>query len=233
MTTRADEHGSLEDWERMWSLSKDKWFRHPRYQEAVAGILRKWLAGKVVLDVGCGPGDYLARLRDACTPVGVDISLEALKHAGGPRVIGSAESLPFRQGSLDGIYSIGTFHSLPHPEEMLREGRRVLGKGGLLILVVPSSRSLPGLLKRLFDPLFRLVFRTLENDRMPDIHRTYSLRELREVLSLGGYAVLEHHLLHIGYVFRSPLIRLPLTAIEKLRLRRMAEEIVIVCTPTS
>ena len=233
MRKNADLGGVAEEWERLWKLSKDKWFRHPRYQETIARILKDRLAGRIVLDIGCGTGDYLSRLEGACIPVGLDISAGALRLARGHRVVASAECLPFKTGSLGGIFSIGTFHCLPHPGEMLKEAHRVLAADGLLILIVPSATSLPALIKRFLDPLFRFVFRMLENDRMPDIHRTYSLRALGEMVTRSGYAVLEHHRVHIGYAFRSPLIRLPLTAIEKLCLRRMAEEIVVVCARTA
>jgi SAM-dependent methyltransferase len=233
MTTRADGRGTLENWERMWSLSKDKWFRHPRYQEKIAGVLRKWFAGKIVLDVGCGTGDYLALLDGTCMPVGVDISIEALRLARGLRVIGSGEALPFKAGSVGGVYGIGMFHSLERPGEMLEEVRRVLAPGGILVLVVPSARSLPALLSRYLGFFLRRIFKFLESDALPDIHRLVTAKALTRLLARNGYRIASVEMVHIGYTFKSPLIRLPLLLVEKLRLRRMAEEIVVVCRPIS
>jgi len=233
MTTNADTRGTVENWEQMWSLSKDKWFRHPRYQQTIAGILKKWLAGRIVLDIGCGTGDYLARLTGACTPVGVDISLEALRLAGGLRVIGSAESLPFRTGAIGGVFGIGMFHSLERPEEMLREVRRVIGAGGLLILVVPSAHSLAAVASRCFGGVLRHLFQSLESDAIPEIHRFFTVKALTGLLARNGYRTIAVEMVHIGYTFKSPLVRLPLLLVEKLRLHRMAEEIVAVCRPVS
>lgn len=230
---RADDRGTLENWERMWSLSKDKWFRHPRYQEKIAGVLRKWFAGKIVLDVGCGTGDYLALLDGSCTPVGVDISIEALRLARGLRVIGSGEALPFKAGSVGGVYGIGMFHSLERPEEMLDEVRRVLAPGGILVLVVPSAHSLPAMLTRCSGGLLRRIFKSLEDDAVPDIHRFSTVASLTALLAKHGLRPVDVEMVHIGYTFKSPLIRLPLLLVEKLRLRRMAEEIVVVCRPIS
>ena len=231
MKSSAERPGTTKNWEEMWQLSKDKWFRHPSFQEKIASILKKWFAGMAVLDIGCGTGDYLRKLRGFCRPFGVDISLEALHLAGGSCVLASADRLPFKAHSLGGIFSIGTFHCLEHPEEMLKELKSVLHKDGVLILVVPSSHSLPAFIERHFEGLLRLVCRLLEKDRIPDIHRTYKLETLIELLAENGYETKDHELVHIGATFRSPLIRFPLTAIEKLGLHSMAEEIVIICKP--
>jgi SAM-dependent methyltransferase len=233
MTTSADARGTVENWERMWALSKDKWFRHPRYQRTIAEILKEWLSGRIVLDLGCGTGDYLSMLRGACTPVGVDISLEALRLAPGLRVIGSAESIPFRTGSVGGVFGIGMFHSLERPGEMLREVRRVLGADGILILVVPSAHSPAALLSRWFGGILRRVFRSLEGDAIPDVHRFFTAKTLTRLLEGNGYRVAAVEMVHIGYTFKSPLIRLPLLLTEKLRLHCMAEEIVAVCRTTT
>lgn len=231
MTTSADSRGTVENWEQMWALSKDKWFRHPAFQERIAAILKKWFAGRIVLDIGCGTGDYLRRLEGCCTTVGVDISLEALRLARGHRILSSAENLPFQSGSVGGVFSIGTFHCLERPEEMLTEARRVIARDGLLILVVPNARSLPAFFERHFDRLLRRICRTLEKDEIPNIHRVYAVEELVGLLARSGYVTVTHEKVHIGYAFKSPLIRLPLLFIEKLRLHRMAEEIVVVCRP--
>jgi len=228
----SEKSGTAKEWEGLWQLSKDKWFRHPAYQKKITGILKRWFTGRTVLDIGCGTGDYLYRLAGSCRAFGVDISLEALKLAGGRCVLASAERLPFKAGSLDGIFSSGMLHCLEYPENMLKEAKRVLEKDGLLILIVPSTRSLPVLLKRYFEGPLRLVFRLLENDRLPDIHRTYKLESLINLLSDNGYKTIGHELVHIGFTFKSALIRFPLTAIEKLGLHSMAEEIVIICKPT-
>lgn len=233
MTTRADDRGTMENWEQMWVLSKDKWFRHPRYQRTITDILKRWLSGRIVLDVGCGTGDYLALLGDSCTTVGVDISLEALRLARGLRVIGSGEALPFRTGSVGGVCGIGMFHSLERPEEMLEEVRRVLAPGGLLILVVPSAHSLPAVLTRCFGPFLRRIFKSLEGDAVPDIHRFSTVASLKELLARHGLRPVDVEMVHIGYTFKCPLIRLPLLFVEKLGLRRMAEEIVMVCGAAS
>lgn len=232
MTTRADDRGTMENWEQMWSLSKDKWFRHPRYQQTIAGILKQQLSGRIVLDVGCGTGDYLALLGGSCTPVGVDISLEALRLARGLRVIGSGDALPFRTGSVGGVYGIGMFHSLERPEEMLKEVRRVLGPGGLLILVVPSAHSLAAVASKCFGGILRRIFQSLEADAIPDIHRFFTVKSLTELLERNKFRSIGVKMVHIGYTFKSPLVRLPLLLVEKLGLRRMAEEIVLVCRPT-
>ncbi|MDD5556355.1 MAG: class I SAM-dependent methyltransferase [bacterium] len=231
MTINAEKSATAMEWEGLWRLSKDKWFRNALYQDRITYILKEWFLGRIVLDIGCGTGDYLTRLGDVCSPVGLDISIEALRLAPGRRVLGSAERLPFRSGSIGGVFSIGTFHCLPRPEAMLAEARRVLRDDGLLVLVVPSAHSIPALLRRCFGRILRPIFRFLEEDAIPETHRLFSPRVLDSLLAENGYRTIDVEMLHIGYAFKSPLIRLPLRLVEKLGLRRMAEEIVAVCRP--
>ena len=93
--------------------------------------------GDRVLDVGCAKGflvkDLLALGIDA---YGIDVSHYALMHcepeAIGRLHLGSAESLPFPDGSFSAVLSINTIHNLPRErcKTALREMQRLApGKG--------------------------------------------------------------------------------------------------------
>lgn len=92
-------------------------------------------AGASVLDVGCGQGHQLRRLRDAgCVPVGIDNNLTALAtlRADGFDVLrGQAECLPVADHSVDGIVCKVV---LPYTDERaaIDEWARVLRPGGLV-----------------------------------------------------------------------------------------------------
>jgi len=62
-----------------------------------------------------------------------------LNHAGaeGPDVVGSAEALPFRPASVDGILCSEVIQYVDRYEEMLAEFRRVLVPGGRVLLSAP------------------------------------------------------------------------------------------------
>ncbi len=120
------------------------------------------VAGKRVLEVGCGTGELLrsvARDSTAARLVGLDPDQGMIEQAGakfraaGIRaelLRGYAEALPFPDGSFDVVLSSLMFHHLDGPTKRaaLREWRRMLAPGGVLVLVdfgVPRSALLRAL----------------------------------------------------------------------------------------
>ena len=100
-------------------------------------------SGDRVLDVGCAKGFLVKDLMTACPGLevfGIDISEYALKHCE-PEVVGrlhlgSADALPFPDGSFDAVISLNTLHNFPRKGVVtaLRELQRVSkGKGFLQV----------------------------------------------------------------------------------------------------
>ena len=92
--------------------------------------------GMRVLDVGCGKGFLVKDLMLECPGLeafGLDVSLYALMRCEGDVVgrlhLGSAEKLPFPDGSFDCVLSLNTIHNLPRPRAVraMREIRRLSG----------------------------------------------------------------------------------------------------------
>lgn len=78
--------------------------------------------GMRVLDVGCGKGFLVKDLMLECPGLeafGLDVSLYALMRCEtdvvGRLHLGSAEKLPFPDGSFDCLISLNTIHNLPRP----------------------------------------------------------------------------------------------------------------------
>ena len=96
-----------------------------------------------VLDVGCGTGELLRRLRakypDAVlagldpVPEMLTVAREKLSGREDLRV-GYADSLPWAAASFDVVVSCNMFHYITHPVEALREMARVIRPGGALVL---------------------------------------------------------------------------------------------------
>lgn len=100
---------------------------------------------ETVLDAGCGAGHTaLAFARVARSVVAVDLSAEmlgvaqSLAHERGLENVtfrhGDVEALPAVDGEFDVVVSRYSAHHWPHPQEALREIRRVLKPGGRFIL---------------------------------------------------------------------------------------------------
>lgn len=89
----------------------------------------------VLLDVGCGsmPFEPLFRGRVA-RYLGLDLA--GSPEVGGARldVLGRAEALPVRGGSLDTVLALSMLNRLPEPLRMLEEAHRALRPGGILIV---------------------------------------------------------------------------------------------------
>ncbi|OBJ70927.1 phthiotriol/phenolphthiotriol dimycocerosates methyltransferase [Mycobacterium sp. 1274756.6] len=98
------------------------------------------LAGKEVLEVGCGHGggaSYLTRTLKPATYTGLDLNSEGIDYcrqrhsvAGLSFVEGDAERLPFPDQAFDVVINLESSHVYPHFSQFLAEVSRVLRPGG-------------------------------------------------------------------------------------------------------
>jgi ubiquinone/menaquinone biosynthesis C-methylase UbiE len=106
----------------------------------------RWMAAtgswqnKIVVDIGCGPGNLYRSVRDRCgTPqllIGVDISTGALKMAqeiGYTPILADAQNLPFVSGFADLVTLNATIHHCDDMAKVLQEAARLVRPGGLLV----------------------------------------------------------------------------------------------------
>jgi ubiquinone/menaquinone biosynthesis C-methylase UbiE len=171
----------------------DTWYRtplgafaHALEQEAIFG-LAEVKPGERAVDVGCGTGIYALELarRGVCV-VGIDTSFEMLalarekfRAAGLPGfwVCGSAEALPFRSQSADLVLAVTSLCFVPYPDQAVAEMRRVLARGGRVVLGELNRWSSWALVRRLKG----LVADTIYNRA-----HFWSRRELERLLRHNG-----------------------------------------------
>ena len=100
------------------------------------------LEGKRVLDVGCGVGEFVRRLREFSEDVcGVDIDAERVRQ-GAERVpnlaLSVGEYLPFRDDTFDVVLLHEVIEHVTDDLATLREARRVLRPDGRAVIFCPN-----------------------------------------------------------------------------------------------
>ncbi len=94
-----------------------------------------------ILDVGCGTGKLLEKLRGRSSLFGVDLSLKMLEVAKerlenkATLVEGDVHKLPFKNNFFDYTISTEAFHHYYAQSKALEEMKRVTVKGGKVIVV--------------------------------------------------------------------------------------------------
>lgn len=182
---------------RWWAPSYDinplQWFLfRPAHDLLIKEIRVLGRSSPAVLDVGCGTGVLLRRLKKVLpesTVWGLDLSAHMLTRAL-PKNIdhnpfqvtqGDSEFLPFSSNSFDAVVCANSFHHYPSQDVVVNEMHRVLKPGGIVCIVDGSVDNLLGKL------IFRGIVETVEGD----VHHC-SRAESAKLLEKGGFADIRH-----------------------------------------
>ena len=105
-----------------------------------------------LLDFGCGPGfllQFCGEWFPSVRRVGVDLDRSVLRYASRqlPAVSflltsASRQGLPLAEGSFDVVAALHIVEHLEDPDRFLRDARRTLKRGGLLMLATPNPAGL-------------------------------------------------------------------------------------------
>ncbi|MGF1461329.1 MAG: class I SAM-dependent methyltransferase [Leptolyngbyaceae cyanobacterium] len=159
-----------------------EYFGHPQwatqYFEAChrdAAFIDRWRYaignwnGKVVVDIGCGPGNVFASLGgQPAELIGVDVSFQGLKMAaklGYQPLLADAQALPLRSAIADVVVMNATLHHCDDMIGALSEAARLVKPGGRLVCdhdLQKSAWDFKGLAYALWQgrlPLYRLMKR--------------------------------------------------------------------------
>lgn len=142
-------------------------------QRSVAGNV----AGKRLLDVGCGTGwsSYFFAER-GFQVTGIDLNLDAFQSPLHDRLTfieGSALDLPFEDKAFDVVCSYQALEHMPDPQKALEEMCRVCAPGGVVCIVGPNLLGLSNNIKATTvwawknRPVSRIFMRFPETPRHP------------------------------------------------------------------
>lgn len=105
-----------------------------------------WVTGGRLLEIGCGSGWQLARMKQAgWDTMGLDFDPEAAKAArqrGLDVQVGDVRELGLAGGSFDAIVMAHVLEHVFDPVSLLAECKRLLKPGGRLVSITPNGRSL-------------------------------------------------------------------------------------------
>jgi ubiquinone/menaquinone biosynthesis C-methylase UbiE len=129
--------------------------RHRGYHRLIddleLGLVRRYGAGRDILEAGCGTGLLLAEAAQiGRSAIGVDLSHGMLARARdrGLRIVqGSLTALPLPDNSVDLVYSMKVLAHVPPIREAVAEMARVTRPGGHLLLEFYNPASLRYLAK--------------------------------------------------------------------------------------
>lgn len=222
--------------EQQFGVAATDYLNSPAHaQGADLGRLRQAFAGQSalrMLDLGCGAGHASFALADVVGEVfAVDLSAEMLRvvaEQSRRRVLTNihtdqhgAESLPFADGSFDGIVTRFSAHHWANLPAALREMRRVLHPQGKCVIIDVCAPE---------NPLWDTFLQTVEILRDPSHVRDYRVSEWERMLAAAGWRVVDQDAWKLPLDFASWIARMRcpkerVTAIKSVWNRAPAEVI--------
>ncbi|MDO8512145.1 MAG: methyltransferase domain-containing protein [bacterium] len=142
-----------------------------------------------VLDLGCGyNGDFLKYIEtDLGAGTGVDISVNASNSPKIRLVRGNLEDqLCFAENVFDVVVSLANLEHLSNPEKMLKEIKRVLKPGGILLLTTPSKRAKPVL------EFLSFGLGIISKQEIADHKHYFDEKSLRKYINDAGFSYCQH-----------------------------------------
>jgi SAM-dependent methyltransferase len=166
--------------------AENYWFRR---HEAAYGFAAPVVAGRTVVEVGCGEGYGAAALAGSARQVvGVDYDAVTVAHAARAYadvqfVRANLAALPIPTGSVDVVTTLQVIEHVWDHGEFIRECRRVLRANGTLLVTTPNRLT--------FSP-------GLDTPVNPFHTREFTALELTQLLTRNGFAVADVFGLHAG-----------------------------------
>lgn len=157
-----------------------------------------------VIDIGSGPGVFTSELLARGFKITeVDVSLEMLRESRhriqqGPSarhvlfIEGRLPNLPVVDSTFDAVLCIGVLAYLGDPAASLREIRRVLKPGGIVVLQVSNALCPTSRLHSLLRRGYRRLGEALGGTAYPHLRiplATFRLRDLRQALEMARLRV--------------------------------------------
>jgi ubiquinone/menaquinone biosynthesis C-methylase UbiE len=190
---------------------------HPSYvwrfgQDRRLALIREYapLEGRRILDVGCGLGMYVKKMRAFSEEVyGVDVDPEKVAEASRtlPNIhLAPAEKLPFPDGFFDVVLLHEVIEHVEDDRQAIHEAYRVIKRGGRIVIFAPN-RLYPLETHGIFwrgkyrfgnIPLVNYLPDFLRRRLCPHV-RTYTRGDIQRLFEDLGVKVIVHTQIYPGY----------------------------------
>jgi len=171
------------------------WFTARR--EAIINLIRKLDRNSKILDVGCSGGALIKQLNEEGFKqvYGVDISKKAINLCGKKGLnkvfMRDATKTGFKKNEFDIIIASDVLEHIKRGKSALNEWKRILGKGGRLLIFVPA-----------------FSFLWSEHDEINLHYKRYSKKQLIKLLKENGFEIKRASYWNFILFFPTAIIRL-------------------------
>ncbi len=164
-------------------------------------VAARWIpSGSRILDIGCYQGELLKWLGPKIAPsVGLDPLYQGAINVKGHQFLAQRfhENLPFADNTFDAIVLLATLEHIQEKTAVAKEARRLLNRGGRLVITVPSS-----LVDKILEIL--LALRVVDGMSLEE-HHGFSPNELPEIFIREGFRLQRKQKFQLGlnnlYIF--------------------------------
>jgi len=158
-------------------------------------LVQRHAGGTNLLDIGCAQGFFLFSASKAgYTAEGVEVSQDAAEYA--RREFGlNVEAEPFEEvafgeAHFDVVTLWQVLEHVPHPLTMLKEVRRILRPGGLVVVSTPNIGGIPAkVLKKKWWDIKRLHINQFATSTLTNVLRNAGFRNI-SLVSFRGFVSL-------------------------------------------
>jgi ubiquinone/menaquinone biosynthesis C-methylase UbiE len=208
-------------WEKYWEVHADAdelYSNEDRIIDQLASACP--VKGRIVLEVGAGTG------RDSVRLVNMGSKVFVLDYAEGSLAVvrkealaasvevhlvcGDATGMPFKDSCFDALFHQGLMEHFKDPARLLDENRRVLKKGGIILVDVPQRYHIYTVVKHFLILLGRWFAGWETEYTVDSLERLVASRGFRVEFSYGDWMVPGLFYRGLRYVLRqSGIARLP------------------------
>jgi len=166
----------------------------------IANFAKNNLAGKKILELGCGTGDRTKLFYDVSDVIGIDIAdkVSEKRKRKFDFLLADATELPFRDNSFDAVVSFDVIEHILDDKKFVAETFRVCKRKGYLFLGTPHKLRLSNRLRSLFGK--KIVYPRCLGPNT--IHlREFTREQLTSIVTNVGFAG-ECMFIWVGFVGR-------------------------------